>query len=67
MAELLQYWKGKVPKSPQHPSNGASKFTLWLGEQLVKLEPELDDPNEPEKADCAAWNALRPVRLRCST
>ncbi len=57
VTELLQYWKGKVPKRPRHPSKGASKFIIWLGEQLVKLDPALDDPNEPEKADRAAWNA----------
>jgi len=56
---LHPYYEGRKPKSPQHPSKGESKFIIWLGEQLVQLEPELDDPNEPEKADRAAWNAWR--------
>lgn len=57
---LSKLWSGRkaLGRTPAEPT----PFVRWLADCLQQLDPSLDDPNDFEAADRAAFNAWRAVK-----
>lgn len=66
VAALSKLWSGR--KALGRTAKEPTPFVRWLGDNLQRLDHSLDDPNDFEAADRAAFNAWRavkpPVRTR---